>query len=103
MPPTAIGINGSSNYHAQIFQADNTDRLFQDLNKAVDPEKPAYDVEITDKARKLNQKLEQEKEALSREYTAEKQQLEAEYRQEKEEVEAEYRQKKKELGINFYA
>ncbi|MFO7750399.1 MAG: hypothetical protein R6V54_09940 [Desulfobacteraceae bacterium] len=103
MPPTATGINGSLNYQTQIFQADKTDSHVQNLNKAVDPKKPAYDVEITAKARQLDQKLNREKEALGREYTTEKRQLEAEYKQEKEKVEAEYRQKKKELGINFYA
>ena len=103
MLTTTSGINNLTGYQAQL-DVSNTARPSNNSDPASsDREKTDDSVDISSKAKELQQAYQGEKSKLEQKHDSEAQQLEREYIQEKNRIEREYSRKKRSLEINVYA
>lgn len=103
MLTTTSGINYITGYQAQL-DVSNTDRSSNSTDRSSSDRKESNDtVNISSRARELQQVYEREKTTLEQNYNSEEQQLEREYLLEKKRIEREFDQKKQSLEINVYA
>ena len=102
MLTTTSGINNLTGYQAQLDvsitarSSNSSDRSSSDLKETDDS------VNISRKAKELQQTYQGEKSKLEQKHNSEAQQLEREYIQEKNRIEREYSRKKLSLEINVY-
>ena len=103
MLTTPSGTNFLTGYPAQLDVA-NTVKPLADLDRSSsNPVKTEDTVDISTRAKKLQQTYDQEKQSLDQHHDTKKQELEREYLQKKEQLDREFNQKKQTLDINVVA
>ncbi|MCK5696450.1 MAG: hypothetical protein KAH62_07665 [Desulfobacula sp.] len=103
MLTTTSGINYITGYQAQLDVA-NTDRSSNSVDRSSSDRKESNDtVNISSRARELQQVYEREKTTLEQNYNSDAQQLEREYLLGKNRLERDFNQKKQNLEINVFA
>ncbi|MCK5164727.1 MAG: hypothetical protein KAQ72_13465 [Desulfobacula sp.] len=97
------GINTLTGYQAQLDISNSARPSNSADRSSLDPKEKDETVNISSKARELQQVYQGEKNKLEQNFNSETQQLEREYLQEKNRLAIEYNQKKQSLEINVYA
>ncbi|OQY01947.1 MAG: hypothetical protein B6I26_03005 [Desulfobacteraceae bacterium 4572_130] len=100
MPIITTNINILSQYKNQINLVNNTSSLTKKSSIAKDL---SYNIQLTNKAEKLEHEYNNKKRVLKQKYDNEKQKLEQEYNIDKKKLESNYKNKKKITKLNFYA
>lgn len=103
MLTTTSGINSLTGYQAQLAVSKSDRSLNSPYHSSSDQKETNDTVNISSKARELQEEYQGEKTALEQNYNSEAQQLEREYSLEKNRLEREFNQKRQNIEINVYA
>ncbi len=97
------GIDVLTGYQAQLDVPKTSGNSTSDVRSASNPDKTDDTVDISRKAKELEQTYQGKKSKLEQNYNSDAQQLEREFSQEKKRLEREFARKKQSLEINVYA